>query len=230
MLPFTNTVFNGDGGTHLSGFRAALTRTFNTYGQVSGLLKNVPEGLSGEDVREGLTAVLSVKIHDPKFSSQTKDKLVSSNVKGWVESVVSARLGEYFEENPTVARRIVGKCVEAARGPRGRPPRPGADPPQGGTRERHPPGQARRLPGAGSRGSRAVPGGGRLAGGSAKQGRDRRFQAILPLKGKILNVEKARFDKMLASMKFAPSSSVSGRASGRRTSISASCGTTRSSS
>jgi DNA gyrase subunit B len=104
VLPFTNTVYNADGGTHLSGFRSALTRTINAYGQANGLLKNLPEGLSGEDVREGLTGVLSVKIHDPKFSSQTKDKLVSSQVKGWVESVVSTRLAEFFEENPPIAR------------------------------------------------------------------------------------------------------------------------------
>ncbi|OYW00707.1 MAG: DNA gyrase subunit B, partial [Acidobacteria bacterium 37-71-11] len=115
VLPFTNTVYNGDGGTHLSGFRAALTRTINNYGQANGLLKNLSEGLSGEDVREGLTAIVSVKIHDPKFSSQTKDKLVSSQIKGWVESVVATRLAEFFEENPPIARRIVTKCVEAAR-------------------------------------------------------------------------------------------------------------------
>ena len=107
VLPFTNTVHNSDGGTHISGFRAALTRTINTYAQANNLLKNLPEGLSGDDVREGLTAVVSVKVHDPKFSSQTKDKLVSSHVKGWVESVVAARLSEFFEETPTVARRIV---------------------------------------------------------------------------------------------------------------------------
>jgi len=104
VLPFTNTVYNGDGGTHLSGFRSALTRTVNNYGQANGLLKNLPEGLSGEDVREGLTAIVSVKIHDPKFSSQTKDKLVSSQIKGWVESVVATRLAEFFEENPSIAR------------------------------------------------------------------------------------------------------------------------------
>ena len=113
MLAFTNTVFNGDGSAHLSGF-APLSRTVAPMA-ASGLLKNLLEGLAGEDVREGLTAVISVKVRDPKFSSQTKDKLVSSHVKGWVESVVAGRLAEYFEENPPVARRIVGKCVEAAR-------------------------------------------------------------------------------------------------------------------
>jgi DNA gyrase subunit B len=119
VLPFTNTVYNADGGTHLSGFRSALTRTINAYGQANGLLKNLPEGLSGEDVREGLTGVLSVKIHDPKFSSQTKDKLVSSQVKGWVESVVSTRLAEFFEENPPrrPARRASSRAARARSNP-----------------------------------------------------------------------------------------------------------------
>src|SRR6185436_1361148 len=116
LFSFTNTINNRDGGTHLEGFKAALTRTINAYAQSSGLAKQAKDlSLSGDDVREGLTGIVSVRIHDPKFSSQTKDRLVSSEVKGWVQQTINERLGNYFEEHPAVARRVIEKCIEAAR-------------------------------------------------------------------------------------------------------------------
>lgn len=195
---YTNNVHNKDGGTHLTGLRAALTKTINTYGTAQNLFKDLKQTLAGEDVREGLTCVLSIKHPDPSFDSQTKSKLVSSEVKGIVENIVTDKLGQFFEENPATARKIIEKAVIAAKA-------------------REAARKAREVIRKGTLDVTSLSGKladcqsknpeiseiyiveGESAGGSAKQGRDRHFQAILPLKGKILNVERARLDRMLGS-------------------------------
>jgi len=204
VFTYVNNINTVEGGTHLAGFRAALTGSVNSYGQTNGLLKDLKEGLSGEDVREGLTAILSLKVPNPQFESQTKIRLGNPEIRGLVQSVVTDALNEYFEENPQVVRRVIQKCIDAAHA-------------------RIAARKAREL----TRRKSILDGGGLptkladcsmtdpascelylvegdSAGGSAKQARDRRFQAVLPMWGKMLNVEKARIDKVLGNDKFQP--------------------------
>ncbi|MBU4483077.1 MAG: DNA topoisomerase (ATP-hydrolyzing) subunit B [Actinomycetia bacterium] len=199
IFSFANNINTTEGGTHLSGFKGAITRTINDYARSNNILKEKEENLSGEDIREGLTAIISVKLKDPQFEGQTKTKLGNSEIKGFVESTVNAKLSEFLGENPAIGRTIVNKCMEASRA------RAAARKARDLTRKKSLL-ESSSLPGKLADCSMNDPKycelflvEGDSAGGSAKQARDRRFQAILPLKGKILNVEKARLHKILSN-------------------------------